>query len=47
MVGDTAEHIGEPGLRVDAVEFRRLDQGVGDGRRLATALEADEEIVPP
>jgi hypothetical protein len=46
VVGDAAEHIGEPGVRVDAIEFRRLDQGVGDGRRLAASLGADEEMVP-
>ena len=29
VIGDAAEHIGEPGLRVDAIELRCLDQGVG------------------
>jgi hypothetical protein len=27
MVGDAAQHIGEPSLRIDTVEFRRGDQG--------------------
>jgi hypothetical protein len=44
VVGDAAEHLGEPGLRVDAVELCRLDQGVGDGRRFAAALGADEDV---
>ena len=37
MVGDAAEHIGEPGLRVDAIEFCRFDHGVGDGGRSAAS----------
>src|SRR5215510_614938 len=27
MVGDTAQHVDRPGLRIDTVEFRRGDQG--------------------
>ena len=41
VVGDAAEHVGEPGLRIDAVQLGGLDQGVGDGRRLAAALRRD------
>ena len=31
VVGDTAENIGEPGLRIDAIELGGLDQHIGDG----------------
>ena len=31
VVGDAAQNVGEPGLRVDAAEFGRFDQRVGDG----------------
>src|ERR1700674_5231752 len=40
MVGDAAEHIGEPGLRVDVVELGGGDQGVHRGGALATAIGA-------
>ena len=43
VVGDAAEYVGEPGLRIDAVQLGAFDQGVGDRRRLAAALGADEE----
>lgn len=29
MIGDAAEDIDEPGLRVDSVELGGLDQGIG------------------
>jgi hypothetical protein len=38
VVGDPAQHIGEPGLRIDTVQLGASDQGVGDRRRLAAAL---------
>jgi hypothetical protein len=44
VIGDAAEDVGQPCLRIDAVEFGRLDQGVGNGRRLAATLGADKEI---
>jgi len=28
MIGNTAQHVGKPSLRLDTVEFRRADQGV-------------------
>jgi flagellin-like hook-associated protein FlgL len=31
VVGDAAKNVGEPGLRIDAVELRRFDQRIGDG----------------
>ena len=44
VVGDPAEHVGEPSLRIDAIQLGALDQSVGDRRRLAAAFGADEEI---
>ncbi len=43
MVGDACEHVGEPGLWVDVVELRGLDQCVDDGGALATAIRAAEQ----
>ena len=40
MIGDAGEDIGEPGLRVDVVQSRGLDQGVEDGGALTTAVFA-------
>jgi len=34
VIGDAAENIGEPGLRIDAVEFGCLNQRVGNGGSL-------------
>ena len=31
VLGDAAQNVGEPGLGIDTVEFRRFDQRVGDG----------------
>jgi hypothetical protein len=47
VVGNTAKNVGEPRLRIDAVEFCCFDQGAGDCRRLSAALGPDEEIVFP
>ena len=41
MVGDAAQHIGEPGLGVDAVEFGSGNQGINCGRALAAAIRRD------
>lgn len=35
MVGDAREDVGELGLRIDTIQLRRLNEGVGDGGRLA------------
>jgi hypothetical protein len=40
VLRDPAEHIGEPGLRVDAVRRGGLDEGLDDRRGLAAALRA-------
>jgi len=45
VLGDTAKHVREPGLRVDAIELGRLDQGIGDGGRLAATFGADEQKI--
>jgi len=31
VISDAAEDIGEPGLRIDAIELCRFDQRIGDG----------------
>ena len=43
MIGDAAQHIGEPGLGIDAVEFCRGDQGVDRGGTLTAAVGAGEQ----
>jgi len=42
LVGDAGERIGEPGLRIDAVELGRGNHGVSRGGALATAIGAAE-----
>ena len=36
MIGQAGEDVGEPGLRIDAVQLRGLDQGIHRGRAFAT-----------
>ena len=43
MIGDPAEHVGEPGLRIDVVELGRADQQ-GSGA-LAVAITTGEQII--
>jgi hypothetical protein len=43
MIGDAVQHIREPGLGIDAVEFGRGNQGIDCGRALATAIGAGEQ----
>ena len=43
MPGDMAEDIGEPGLRIDAVEPGGADQADHDGGTLAAAIGAGEQ----
>jgi hypothetical protein len=38
MIGDTAQHIGEPGLRIDAVEFGRGNQRIDRRSPLAATV---------
>src|SRR5687768_13436212 len=47
MVGDPGEDVGQPGLWVDAVQLRGLDQGVDRRRPFATAVRAGEGPVAP
>src|SRR5918994_1479834 len=42
MIGQAGEDVGEPGLRVDAVQLRGFDQRVYGGRAFATAIRAGE-----
>jgi hypothetical protein len=41
MLGDALEHISQPGLRVDIVEFRCADQGIDGGSALTAAIRRD------
>ena len=43
--GNVAEHIGKPGLGIDAVELGGLDQGVGDGGGFTAAFRADKKVI--
>ena len=43
MIGDAREDVGEPGLRIDIVELRGLDQRVDDGRALPAAIGPAEQ----
>ena len=43
MVRDTGEDIGQPGLRIDVVEPRSLDERVKDGGALTATVGAAEE----
>ena len=45
MIGDTAQHVGKPSLRIDAVEFRRADQGVHCSRSLTATVRAGEQVI--
>ena len=42
MIGQAGEDVGKPGLRIDAVELRGLDQGVHRRRAFAAAIGAGE-----
>jgi len=42
MVGDAAQHVGQPGLRIDVVELGGGDQGVHRRGPLATAIGTGE-----
>ena len=43
MVGDASEHVGEPGLRIDVVDFRRDDQGVHERGFVTATVGAGEQ----
>ena len=43
MIGDTAQHVGKPSLRIDAVEFCRGDQGVHCSRSLTATVGAGKQ----
>ena len=46
ITGDTAQYVGEPSLRVDAVELGGGDQGVDRCGALATAVGTSEQPRP-
>ena len=43
MIGDAAEHVGEPGLGIEPVELRRGDQAIHGGSPFAATIAAGEE----
>jgi hypothetical protein len=43
MIGDSREHVGEPGLRIDVVQFASDDQGIHHNSALAAAVGTGEE----
>jgi hypothetical protein len=53
MIGNAAQHIGEPGLGIDAVGFCRGDQGVnrgsavGAGEQPGAASERNRPVILP
>src|SRR5580704_8992780 len=40
VIGDAAQHVGEPGLRVDVIELGGADQRIDGGGALAAAVGA-------
>jgi hypothetical protein len=42
MIGNAAQQVGKPSLWIDAVEFRRGDQGIDCSRALAATIGAGE-----
>ena len=46
VIGNTAQNIGEPCLRIDAIELGGLDQRINDGRRSAAAFLGVTEGYP-
>ena len=41
------DHIGEPGLRIEAIEFGALQYGVENGGTLAAGLGSEEQEILP
>jgi hypothetical protein len=44
VIVDAREHIGEPGLRIDSVQPRGLDQRIHDRSPLAAPVRAREQL---
>jgi len=42
VLGDTGQDVGQPGLRIDVVQFGRDDDAVHDGGALSAAIGARE-----
>jgi hypothetical protein len=47
MIGNTRQHIGKPGTRVDIVEARRGNQRIHRRRSFAAAITAGEQPALP
>ena len=47
VILDTVEHIGEVGLRIEAIQFGRFDNGHRAGQRFGTGVRPGKEPVLP
>src|SRR3954451_12190931 len=47
VIGQPLQNISQPGVRVDVIEFGRLDQGVDRRRTPPTRVRAGEGPIPP
>lgn len=47
MIVDVNQHMAQPGLGVDTVEFGGADQRVDRGGTLATAVGTSEQVIAP
>jgi len=47
VIRDTAQHIGEPSLRIDFVQFCGFNEGEGDCHGFAPALRTGEHPIFP
>jgi hypothetical protein len=45
VVCDAAQGIGEPGLRIDAVQLRGLNHCIDDGCGFAATFRSDEHVI--
>ena len=45
MICDAVEHIGQPSLRIYAIQLGGLDQRIRDSRSFAATFRADEQII--
>ena len=45
MLGDALDHVPQVGLRIEAVELGRADQGIHRGRALPAGIRAAEQVI--
>ena len=46
VIWKAAEHVGEPGLRIDVVHLAGFDQGIDGGGTMATSVRTGEGPIP-